>query len=140
MSSELAKQLAAPFDHTFTDVRGGVSLEYISGEQVVSRLNEVLTPFGWSFTVLDHGIRTDADEVWVKGRLTVYAAGQAVEREQFGSQKVKRSKTTGNPLDIGFDLKGASTDCLKKCAQWFGVGLYLSAKKAQPVRPAYARQ
>ena len=49
-------KLAAEFEETFTDVRGGVALIYITGEQVVSRLNEVLGPEGWSFTVKEHGM------------------------------------------------------------------------------------
>ena len=50
-------------------------------------------------------------------------------RQQFGSQKIKRSRSSGTPLDIGFDLKGASTDALKKCASLIGVGLYLWKKE-----------
>lgn len=49
-------QLAEPFDITFTDVRGGVEVTFISGEQVVSRLNEVLGVSGWSFRVLHQEI------------------------------------------------------------------------------------
>jgi hypothetical protein len=63
--------------------------------------------------------------------------GKTVTRQQFGSQKIKRSRSTGVPLDLGFDLKGASTDAMKKCASWLGVGLYLSRKA--PPRPRVAR-
>lgn len=123
--------LAAPFDHTFTDTRGGVQLEYLTGEQVISRLNEVLGPGGWSFTILNHGLNEEADEYWVHGRLEATIDGMDVHRAQFGSNKVKRSRANGSPLDIGFDLKGAGTDCLKKCASLIGVGLYLSRKDEQ---------
>src|SRR5258707_316233 len=51
-------------------------------------------------------------------------------REQFGSQMISRSRSTGATLDLGFDLKGASTDAMKKCASLLGVGLYLSRKEA----------
>src|SRR4051812_40706049 len=61
------EQLAAPFDSTFRDLRGGVELEYITGEQCVTRLNQVLGPVGWSFVVREHGINNEADEVWVLG-------------------------------------------------------------------------
>ena len=47
--------LSAPFETTFRDHRGGIELEYITGEQTVSRLNEVLGVSGWSFRVLEHG-------------------------------------------------------------------------------------
>jgi len=42
---------------------------------------------------------------------------------------VKRSRSSGTPLDIGFDLKGAATDALKKCASLIGVALYLWKKE-----------
>ena len=128
--------LAAPFDHTFTDNRGGVTLTYITGEQVLTRLNEVLGVDGWGFRVLKHGIHVEADEVWALGELVAIMGGRLVSRQQFGSNKLKRSRQTGAPLDIGFDLKAAGTDALKKCATGLGVGLYLSKKATQGPPPA----
>ena len=127
---DIYARLAAPFETTFRDTRGGVDLEYITGEQCTSRLNEVLGPGGWSFRVLEHGINAEADEAWVCGELAAEIGGRPVVRQQFGSQKIKRSRSTGAPLDIGFDLKGAATDALKKCASLIGVGLYLSRKES----------
>jgi hypothetical protein len=127
--TELYERLATPFDVTFRDLRGGVELEYITGEQCVSRLNQELGFLAWSFRVLEHGIHAEADECWVLGELTVTVADRTVTRQQFGSQKVKRSRSSGTPLDIGFDLKGAATDALKKCASLVGVGLYLWKKE-----------
>lgn len=126
--SDLYAELSAEINPTFTDVRGGVSLEYHTGEQIVSKLNETLGFMAWSFRVIEHGLHAEADEFWVQGELTVTVDGRTVTRQQFGSQKVKRSRSSGTPLDIGFDLKGATTDCLKKCASLIGVGLYLWAK------------
>jgi hypothetical protein len=128
--SDIYGALAAPFDGTFKDVRGGVELEYITGEQAVSRLNEVLGVSGWSFRVLEHGYNQEADEFWVLAEMSATFGGVNVVRQQFGSQKVKRSRSTDSPLDIGFDLKGATTDALKKCASLLGVGLYLSRKES----------
>ena len=128
--AEVYQRLAAPFETTFRDQRGGVELEYITGEQCVSRLNQVLGPVAWSFVVREHGLNAEADEIWVLGELTVTLDGVTATRQQFGSQKIKRARQTGNPLDIGFDLKGATTDALKKCASLVGVGLYLSRKEA----------
>jgi hypothetical protein len=122
-------KLAAPFESTFKDVRGGVELEYITGEQCISRLNETLGVAGWSFTIKEHGINAEADEAWVLGELSANFGGAIVVRQQFGSQKIKRSRASGIPLDIGFDLKGAATDALKKCAMLLGVGLYLSKRE-----------
>ena len=127
--AELYTRLAAPFDVTFRDLRGGVELEYITGEQATTRLNETLGFLNWSFRVLEHGIHAEADECWVLGELTVTLDGRTVTRQQFGSQKVKRSRASGTPLDIGFDLKGAATDALKKCASLIGVALYLWKKE-----------
>ncbi len=127
-------RLSAPFEVTFTDVRGGVEVTFISGEQVVTRLNEVLGAGGWSFRVLHQEIHPEADEVWALGEMVAEIEGKTVTRQQFGSQKIKRSRSTGAPLDLGFDLKGAGTDAMKKCASWFGVGLYLSRKP--PPSPA----
>jgi hypothetical protein len=127
--AELYSRLATPFDVTFRDLRGGVELEYVTGEQVTTRLNEELGFLAWSFKLLEHGIHAEADECWVLGELTVEVGGRTVIRQQFGSQKVKRSRSSGTPMDIGFDLKGAATDALKKCASLVGVGLYLWKKE-----------
>ena len=129
------ERLSAGFDKHFQDVRGGVRLTYVTGEQVVSRLNDVLGPGGWSFNIMHQEIHAEADEAWCLGKLTADIDGQRVEREQFGSQKLKRSRSTGAPLDIGFDLKGAATDALKKCATLIGVGLYLSEKEGGVEQP-----
>src|SRR5215471_1396971 len=131
MPDDVYGRLAAPFDKTYTDVRGGVELTYITGEQCASRLNEVLGVGGWSFRILHQDIHAEADEAWVLGELDALIDGQRVIKQQFGSQKLKRSRSTGAPLDLGFDLKGAGTDCLKKCASLIGVGLWLYEKPQQ---------
>jgi hypothetical protein len=111
------EMLAAQFDATHHDVRGGVAIDYLTGEQVISRLLAVLGTCGWSFRILQHDIHLEADEVWVLGELRLLLnADDPVVRQQFGSSKIKRARATGAPLDIGFDLKSAATDCLKKCA------------------------
>lgn len=134
--SDVYQRLSAPFDEVFKDTRGGVELTYITGEQCISRLNDVLGVAGWSFRVIEHGHHAQADEMWALGEMTANFGGTIVVRQQFGSQKVKNSRQSGNPLDIGFDLKGASTDALKKCASLLGVGLYLSKKDAPEERHA----
>lgn len=133
--ADIYERLAAPFDVTFTDNRGGVDLTYITGEQVATRLNEVLGHMGWWFKVVEHGIHQEADEIWVLGEMMIQTTRATCTRQQFGSQKIKRSRSSGTPLDIGFDLKGAATDSMKKCASLVGVGLYLSHKepKAAPL-------
>jgi hypothetical protein len=133
------RQLARPFDVVFRDNRGGVEFDYFTGEQAISRLNEQGPGF-WDFEIIEHGVSSDADECWVLAKLTcrVIQADpnlpgelmiQPVVKMQFGSQKLKRARSTGNILDIGFDLKGAATDALKKCASQIGVGTYLWRKE-----------
>ena len=139
---ETHDRLSAPFDVTFTDVRGGVELTYVTGEQVTRRLNEVLGVGGWSFRILRHDVNAEADEAWALGEIVAEIDGKCITRQQFGSQKIKRSRSTGTPLDLGFDLKGAATDAMKKCASLLGVGLYLSRKAPQRpnLRPAQAER
>jgi hypothetical protein len=130
------QRLAEPFEHTFHDTRGGASFDYITGEQCISRLNEVLGAGNWSFRIIEHGIHPEADECWVLGDLTATLDGTTVTKQQFGSQKLKRSRSSGTPLDLGFDLKGAATDCLKKTASLIGVALYLYEKETPVDRVA----
>jgi len=153
---EIASRYFPEGDHR-TDLRGGVEIMYVEGDKVISRANEAFV-YGWDFEIMDSGINEDADEAWVRGRVTVWRPVQEqtivitdttdsngvttrsqvttyatrivpVRREQYGSQKLKRARSTGKILDIGFDLKGAATDCLKKCWTLMGIALYLSNKE-----------
>jgi len=67
VEAALYGRLAAPFDVTFRDLRGGVELEYITGEQATTRLNETLGFLNWSFRIVEHGIHPEADECWALG-------------------------------------------------------------------------
>jgi hypothetical protein len=126
--STLYQQLTAPFQ-TLHDKRGGAEFDYITGEQCVTRLNTVFGVGGWYFKITSREIIEIADECLVEGELGAYISDQWVVRTQFGSQKLKRSRASGTVLDIGFDFKGATTDCIKKCASLFGVALYLYEKE-----------
>lgn len=134
--------LRARFESTHRDTRGGATFDYITGEQCISRLNAVLGPFGWSFVVRAHGINEEADEAWALGTLTILRDGNGmvleppVVHEQFGSQKIKRKRDGSGILEIGFDLKGATTDAMKKCATQVGVALYLASKEKNPEESA----
>jgi hypothetical protein len=135
------EKLAAPFDRTFK--KPGSNAEYATGEQYITRLNGVLGVTGWSFEVKENGYHLDSDEVWALGKLTIYLAdGTTRTREQFGSQKhnrYTRGDNAGQIIDLGFDLKGAATDALKKCASLIGVGLYLSEKEGGQEAPKTAQ-
>lgn len=130
--------LTAPFPSLQHRAIGGDDVPYLTGEQVVTRLNEVFGPQGWSFVVIEHGLSAEADEFWCLGRLTVRWQGREVIRDQFGSNKVKRQRSSGTPLDIGFDTKGSATDALKKAASLIGIGLDLSAKTPTGGQPGKA--
>jgi hypothetical protein len=141
------QQLAARFPASAHKTRkqGGRDLTYVDGEMVVSRLNEALGFDGWSFEV--KGVTVLDDEVWAQGRLTVYSGERTIIREQTGGQIINRTRgqpaiaaqpadgerpaiqaqpaRKGDVIELANDIKGAVTDCLKKCATLVGVGLYL---------------
>jgi hypothetical protein len=132
-------ELTRPFDVVFSDTRGGQTFDYFTGEQARSRLLEVFGPGGCESRVLREQINAEANEVCVLVELTVRVVEhdpndpelyvvRAVVHQEWGSQKLKRSRATGEPLDLGFDLKGATTDGLKKCCSNLGIGLYLWRK------------
>src|SRR6185295_10241415 len=73
----------------------------------------------WIFEIQDH--RVYDDEVVVLGKLTL----QGISKSQFGKSRITRSKKDNSIISVGDDLKAAATDCLKKCATLFGVGLHL---------------
>ena len=83
--------------------------------------------WAWSWDILEWRLVPDDDpqEVFVLGKLTVHTPRGDLVKTQFGSSDVKRSKSTGIPLSIGDDLKGASSDALKKAASLLGLALDL---------------
>ncbi len=96
----------------------GDVLDYIEGCAVIQRLNECFDA-EWIFEIQEH--RVYEDEVVVLGKLTA----QGVAKSQFGKYRITRAKKDNSNISLGDDLKAAATDCLKKCATLFGVGLHL---------------
>lgn len=88
----------------------GDTLDYLEGATVIQRLNEAFNA-EWSFEIIEHLIQEK--EVLVSGRLTA----NGFTKTQFGNKARETS--------VGDDLKAAATDCIKKCATLFGVGLHL---------------
>jgi hypothetical protein len=109
-------------------------LDYVEGHSVIQRLNDALDG-GWSFEITHHEVRED--EVIVLGKLTA----ETVTKMAFGASQVTRERESGQLVSLGDDLKAASTDAMKKCATFLGVGLHLYADKplngAAP-RPGHA--
>ena len=141
--------LNAKFDakdiKTLKDVYGtGKVLSYVEGHRVIDRLNTAFKG-GWSFKIVSKEIV--ANTIIVQGMLQV----GNISKEQFGAQKItfgppilksveektdpeapkkrgrKKKVLIDNPIPInlGYDMKSAVTDCIKKCASLFGVALYL---------------
>jgi hypothetical protein len=127
-SNELYQALAARFDKHHKLPKGGADLDYISTEQCVSRLNEVLGVDGWEFEIREHGCENNT--LWTLGRLTAHFPERTVAREQFGECATSRGMADGDAR------KGAGSDALKKCATLLGVALYLSDKDPASHRPA----
>lgn len=123
MASEL-EALSAPFPKEVERSldKGGVTLTYIPVSEVITRLNEVLGVFNWSYTIMkcDRDI-LDPDFIVAHVRLKV---GEMI-KDGVGGQKIKRTRA-GDILDLGDEYKGAVSDALKKAAQALGVGLYLA--------------
>jgi hypothetical protein len=96
----------------------GDVFDYVEGSAVIQRLNECFES-EWIFEIQDHRIYDE--EVVVLGKLTA----QGVAKCQFGKSRITRAKKDNSIVSLGDDLKAAATDCLKKCATLFGVGLHL---------------
>ena len=115
--------LEKPFDQSQIKQREGnfgKMLDYIEGQAVIERLNMAFES-EWSFSILEHRILEETDEVLVVGQLR---AGDVV-KTQFGSSRITRARESGEPVSLADDYKAAATDCIKKCASLLGVGLHL---------------
>jgi hypothetical protein len=101
----------------------GNMLDYVETHAVIQRLNDSFDD-NRSFEIISQD--QHAGEVVVSGKLTA----DGISKMQFGSNKISTSKQ-GEVISIGDDLKAATSDCLKKCATLFGIGLHLyGAEKA----------
>lgn len=96
----------------------GADLDYVEAADVIRRLNQAFDG-EWSFEIMEH--EQMFDEVVVLGKLTA----QGISKSQFGNHQITKAKKDGAVVNIGFDLKAAASDCLKKCATHFGVALHL---------------
>jgi hypothetical protein len=112
--AEMLDALGKPFPRTAIKQRkggGGKSLSYVETHTVIHRLNTATN--GWDFFIRGYDWRGDL--LMVHGELTIHGLGT---RSGFGVQQVV--ERAGEDL-----VKGAASDCLKKCATLFGVALDL---------------
>ena len=113
--------LEKPFSPDQIKQREGVFgdvLDYVEASAVIYRLNEAFEA-EWMFEILDHHIYEK--EVVVLGKLTA----QGIAKCQFGKSKITLTKDEKRQVSIGDDLKAAASDCIKKCATLWGIGLHL---------------
>jgi len=105
--------------------KGGGVWRYVSGTYVKKVLN-LMFGWDWSFEVKEHKFDLMIGQAFVLGRLTVHSNGRTIVKEQFGRVDIKFKKepdSNGNriPLDLGNDLKAATSDALKKCSAELGI-------------------
>ena len=115
METEAINSLGVPFSKNLVKARrqAGKSLSYLETHSVIDRLNAVWKD-KWSFEIVE--ILKGGEYVVVKGRLS---SPEGTVKENFGSGRLFQK---GDPGD---SYKSAASDCLKKCATLFGVGLEL---------------
>ena len=131
MNREFLERPFAPEQIRQRKGRNGL-LDYVEGHSVIQRLNEALEG-AWSFEIVHHEVREE--EVVVIGRLTA----EGIVKMAFGGSQVTRERESGALISISDDLKAASTDAMKKCATFLGVGLHLYAEKPIGGRAPAAR-
>ena len=110
--------------------KGGGEWDYVKVGYVRKVLDSVFG-FDWDFEI--ETTLAEAFEVAkltkqcvVKGTITARVVDDSgrireIRKTQFGRCDVKLRKGTETPMDFGNDMKGAVSDCLKKCASLWGV-------------------
>ncbi len=97
--------------------KGGKTFHYIEGGYVIARLNQIFSPIGWDFDVVNQQI--EPNEVIIRGRLTIkdFKTGFSIGKTRTGTKE----RMAG--ISLGDTIKAAETDSLKKCASHLGIGL-----------------
>jgi hypothetical protein len=123
--------------------------DYHTGEQCIAAMLERVGPHNFEFRITERWREPESDEVCIFGELTVtfwshdpndedYLPHRVV-RQEIGSQQIKRYKpkmvdgvsTPGQPISLGDDYKGATTDAFKRCVRMIGIGLDAWEKEPQ---------
>ena len=113
--AELYALANAPFDKIHQRPGGGGRmLDYITGEQAQSRMQEVYNDFGWRVDA----ITVVGDQVAVTGTLEVETRDGYVSRSGVGAHPLSRDKAA----------QVAETIAFKRAAAKLGVGAYLYEK------------
>lgn len=110
-----------PETHIYTrPAKGGGQWKFVTGVYVKKVLNSIFG-WDWDFEVVAFDTNMEAKQCIVHGKLTCRANGATVIKHQFGRADIKIRKSDNTPLDLGNDLKAATTDALKKCASELGI-------------------
>ena len=121
-----ANQLAFMFQRTPKQyiyqrpAKGGGSWSYVTATYVKKVLN-LMFGWDWSFEVIEYKYDLTIKQVFVLGKLTCNSNGRSIVKMQFGRKDIICKKQTDIPLDLGNDLKAATSDALKKCANELGI-------------------
>lgn len=128
---DMSETIETPFGEDLIERKG--QFDYVGHEHYIARLN-LATGNQWDFEILDRWIQSGlmsnrdgsaVDVQVIHGRLTIPGMGS---REDWGIQEIQ-----GGGAD---SIKGAVSDCIKRCAKSFGLGLGLYMKTAPTsVRP-----
>jgi len=141
MSKDLLKQLSAPFPAELEGTlnKGGVAFKFVSVNEVIARLNDVLGVENWTFEVISCERSLEGgDNIIAHVRLSAYM-DKPLQRDAYGGAEVK-TKRDGGLLDLGNDHKIAVSDALKKAASMIGVGLYLYRSEEALAHEAHASE
>jgi hypothetical protein len=131
LSDDTRRGLELPFE--VADIRrdrqrGNFVPTYVEGSTVIRRLNDTVP--GWSHRIFDKPvIHAALDLVIVGVTLEVPYVHQDIVRvrshDAYGQADLKQGQNNGKPLDLGFSIKSAVTDGIKKAATHLGVALNL---------------
>lgn len=108
--------------------KGGRTLTYVPGAEVIARLNYVFGTENWD-TEAAESRRDPDDRDWIISKVTLVATfpdGTKARKIGYGGQKIKMLNSGDGAVDLGDEFKGAMTDALKKAATQFGIALDLS--------------
>jgi len=106
--------------------KGGGKWDYVTGTYVRKVLN-LMFNFNWDFEVVEHKFDLQLKQAFVLGKLTVRTNEKTIVKMQFGTKDIMFKKAVDPdtkmkmPLDLGNDLKAATTNALKKCASELGI-------------------
>ena len=100
--------------------KGGGKWDYVTGTYIRKVLN-LMFNFNWDFEVEEYKFDLQLKQVFVLGKLTVRTNKNTIVKMQFGTKDIMFRRNSDLPLDLGNDLKAATTNALKKCASELGI-------------------